>query len=192
MIKTIPIAPERILEQIPPSIEVGILGCGDCAAAQHHADTKQLEVWVDRFRDRNPVAFAVMTEAPCDQRVLKRFLSLTPGFDRAKIILTLACPVGQQSLISLLQTSPAAPRIVSGLTSGGAGWLGAGSRWNDACRFCDTCSWDASLPGCPVTRCPLRRTDGPCQTRNPDGTCPTEHGLRCIWLSKTTGNQPED
>ncbi|HEY9068991.1 MAG TPA: hypothetical protein VIV61_01970, partial [Candidatus Ozemobacteraceae bacterium] len=115
MIRTIPVASERIFAQIPPGPSVGILGCGDCAAAQHHADTKQLDRWVERFRDRNPVAFAVMTESPCDQRVLRRFLGLVPGFGNAEVILALACPVGQQSLIRLLRDFTPAPRVVSGL-----------------------------------------------------------------------------
>lgn len=181
MIKTIQRPPEQILLEIPEGKSIGIMGCGECAAALGHGGTKAVESWVKRFEHRNPVAFAVVVDSPCDQRFLEKSLALFDEPGKVDLLLVLACPAGVQSLIDLLQRRKCSPRVIAGLKAEGMGWLKTGSTLTKACRFCRECTYDPAMGSCPVPTCPLQKSDGPCQNRGPDDVCPLAK-FTCIWI----------
>ncbi len=182
MIKTEPIPLSQLLEQVPERLPIGIIGCGDCAAALHTGGTRQVDALREALTGRNPIAFATVSTAPCDQRVLRRLVKLIQGFDQARVIILLACPAGAQSLATLLQEEKTARQLVIGLKTTGLGWIEKTGKTQPGCSFCDVCTYDAAYGRCPTVRCPLQRQDGPCQNRSADDLCPENPELRCVWL----------
>ncbi|HNV71827.1 MAG TPA: methylenetetrahydrofolate reductase C-terminal domain-containing protein [Candidatus Ozemobacteraceae bacterium] len=182
MIKTEPIPVDELLEQIPAGAPLGIIGCGDCAAALHTGGTRQVDALREACAGRNPIAFATVATAPCDQRVLRRLIHLIQGFEQAQTIVLLACPAGAQSLATLLQHEKISARLVLGLKTTGLGWIEKNGKTHPGCTFCASCTYDPLQGNCPTARCPLRRQDGPCQNRLADDGCPVTPDLRCVWL----------
>ncbi|MFZ2960165.1 MAG: methylenetetrahydrofolate reductase C-terminal domain-containing protein [Candidatus Ozemobacteraceae bacterium] len=190
MIKTVAIPVEDLFVHIPEKIPMGIIGCGECAAALGTGGTRQVDMWVDRLKTRNPVVFSTVARSPCDQRILERFIRLIPDFDQAKLILLLACPAGVQSLGDLLRRENRNVLLVPALKVEGLGWLAAGRRWSEACVFCQTCTFEMASAAhsgggavsCPTAACPLHKADGPCQNRLDEDRCPIAPETSCIWL----------
>lgn len=183
MIKTEPLPLSDLLDQIPVGEAVGIIGCGDCAAALNTGGTRQVDALRAAFEGRNPIAFATVATAPCDQRVLRRLKNLIQGFEQARTILLLACPAGAQSLSTLLQQEGQQKRLVIGLRTTGLGWIEKNGKPQPGCAFCAECSYDPQQGRCPTVLCPLHRQDGPCQNRGADDHCPTVPEIRCVWLN---------
>ncbi|MBF0501002.1 MAG: methylenetetrahydrofolate reductase C-terminal domain-containing protein [Candidatus Riflebacteria bacterium] len=190
MIKTVPIPAENLLRIIPADKKIGVLGCGECAAAIGTGGTKQVDAWVERLKDRNSIIFSAVAKSPCDQRLLERFVGLIQNFDDAEIILLLACHAGVQSLDNLLRRRNQTTLLIPALTVDGFGWLAAGRRWTKACVFCPSCTFDTTATAhsgvgalsCPTAICPLRKIDGPCQNRLVDDRCPIVPESICTWL----------
>lgn len=184
MIKTVPVSHEAILAAIPVGEPVGILGCGECAAALGTGGTRQVDAWEKLFHDRNELTFKAVADAPCDQRLLKRFLAMLPGFSKTRFLLLLTCPAGTQSLAGLLPELVNPPRLIQGLSAQGLVWLSPGGKTTTGCRFCGDCHFDPSRDTfCPTASCPLQKLDGPCQTREQGHLCPLNPGQHCTWLT---------
>ena len=172
---------EEILQRLPPGASVGILGCGDCAAVLGTGGTLQVDEWTERLQGRNKVLFATVVDSPCDQRVLKRFQDLIPGFADANFILVLACSAGAQSLANMLQHAKKVQRVIPCLRSKGLNWIRSRKTISEACFFCEECRYEGEV-SCPVAACPLHRADGPCQNRLPNDECPLRSGFPCVWV----------
>ncbi|MBF0544614.1 MAG: methylenetetrahydrofolate reductase C-terminal domain-containing protein [Candidatus Riflebacteria bacterium] len=187
MIKTIAVGFDEIKSKLEPDESLGIIGCGDCAAALGTGGTKQVENLMNFLSPEFPVLFSTVFRSPCDQRVLYRFIDLLPNFENVSKIIMLACPAGIQSLNSLLRERNSFTKVISGLKPIGLNWLSKNKTDFNACKFCTICEFDGSTTFCPVAACPLNRFDGPCQNRNYDDTCPIEPEKTCIWLEIFSG-----
>ena len=182
MIQTQQVPLDKLTREVPAGEPVGIIGCGDCAAALHTGGTKQVDALREALKGRNPVVFAVVADAPCDQRVLRRFLGLIATYQEASTIVLLACPAGAQSLASQLREEGRGRRLVLGLQATGLGWIGRDGKRHEGCIFCGTCTFDRARGICPTAGCPLHRADGPCQARAANDACPVRPEIRCVWI----------
>jgi len=186
MIQTQQVSIEVLTRDVPAGEPVGIIGCGDCAAALHTGGTKQVDALREALQGRNPVAFATVADAPCDQRVLRRFLGLIKGYPEARTVILLACPAGAQSLATLFRDEGQGRRLVIGLQATGLGWIGRDGRRHEGCVFCTTCTFESARGICPTAGCPLHRADGPCPARAEDDRCPARPEIRCVWIGDET------
>jgi hypothetical protein len=182
MIRTIPLPFEKVLEKLSPGTSIGIIGCGDCAAVLGTGGTKQVEMWKTQLEKIGTVPFAVVVEAPCDQRSLKSLVKMIDDFSVPETILILACPAGAQSLTDLLRSQGDARRVLVGLAGDGLGWIDGRTKAWHPCRLCNPCPHEPTVEACLVGRCPLERIDGPCQNRLAEDRCPLLPGTVCVWL----------
>ncbi len=191
MILTKIVNEKEVLRQIPPRIPVGILGCGNCSAVLGTGGTRQVESWIEKLKSRNEVIFGSVAEAPCDQRLLRRFLQLVPGFSKARVILFLGCQSGAQSLAGILNKEKTGQELVLGVQNEGSGWISQENRQWKPCYSCRKCSFQPAIGKCYVADCPLKKSDGPCQNRvlgteksgkiAGSGNCPVIPGQACAW-----------
>ena len=141
-----------------------------------YRDTERIEEVRTLIDGHCEVILSTSVDSPCDQRVL-RYLSKTfPQFDEVEVFVALACEAGSRSLGCLVSAM-----VISPLKTESFSIRSIHGKSKSACLFCDECSFPDKSVQCPVSSCPIGKTDGPCQNRTSEG-CVVDEGERCVWL----------
>jgi len=162
---------------VPPGARVGIVGCANCASVYRTGDTERLEQVRHVLADHCDVVLVTSIDAPCDQRVLRYLTKSLPRFADVEVFVVLACEAGCRSLGAIVAVPVVTPVRTRGFAVRG---LDGGSR--QACLFCDDCRFPDRSRACPMAACPVRRADGPCQSRT-SSRCVVDETMDCSFQS---------
>jgi hypothetical protein len=175
MIKTEFIKDFDYSAHIPEGSKIGLIGCSKCAALFKTADTQTMEKVRDFLALSWEVVFTLSIDSPCDQRVFKQISRSVPRFDLPDVYVVLACEAGARSIGGYVK------KAVCPLKTLGYTMISSDNVHHLPCLCCKECLFPDKSMLCPVTVCPLNRTDGPCQNRIND-KCIADNLKRCAWL----------
>jgi len=161
---------------------VAVVGCASCAALSGTGGEPEVKEMVEKLSaDGFNVVHSAVLDEVCDNRVVKKELmrpEVKEIVDGADVILSMACGVGGQSLVTMI---PNKPLVVSNDTQF-IGMTERIGRWYEKCRACGDCLLNETGGVCPIATCAKGLLNGPCGGVV-DGKCEARHYEDpCGWL----------
>ncbi len=161
-----------------------VVSCGVCAALCQTGGTEGAEEWSEKLKERGfNVTNAIVSEDVCDNRVMKKDLRvIDDDVKKSDAILTLACGLGVQSIITVLSKNyPKIPVFTANNTEfiGETERIG---RFYMRCQGCGQCLLNETGGICPLTTCAKALMNGPCGGMV-DGKCEVgNYEKDCGWV----------
>jgi len=159
---------------------VVVVGCGSCAALSGTGGEPEVKAMVEQLKkDGFNVVHSLILDEVCDNRLVKtEFKKVEDKIQAANVILSMACGVGGQSLVTMI---PNKPMVVSNDTQ----FLGMTERigrWYEKCRACGDCLLNETGGICPIATCAKGLLNGPCGG-TVDGKCEArKYQDPCGWI----------
>jgi len=137
-----------------------VVGCGSCAAMSGTGGEPEVKAMVEQLqKDGFTVVHSLVLDEVCDNRLVKKeFFKIKELVEKANVILSMACGVGGQSIVTMI---PNKPLVVSNDTQF-IGMTERIGRWYEKCRACGDCLLNETGGICPIATCAKSLLNGPC------------------------------
>ena len=168
---------EDILKSLEGAEKVFIVGCGRCATSCETGGEEQVKAIAKKLKkDGKVITGASVIEAPCDERLVKKFSrDDKTKIEKSQALLVLACGAGVQTVAEAIKL-PAYPALES-LFLGKTKRLG---EFYELCTMCGSCVLSDTGGICPVARCSKHLLNGPCGGSH-EGKCEVDPNIDCAW-----------
>lgn len=165
----------EVLLNITQSRKIVIIGCAECAAVCQTGGSQQVAEMAESLSDREILA-TISIQSPCDKRISSRDMKrISEETENADAIIALTCGSGVQALAEVT-----GKRIIAALDTHFLGMVERVGRFYERCSHCGQCILNDTAGICPVTRCPRRVKNGPCEYINGD-RCDVYPERECVW-----------
>ena len=165
----------RIKEHIKDKKNIIIIGCSECAAVCRTGGSEQVKEMAESLADKNILA-TISIESPCDKRITGRDLRrLESEISEADAIIALCCGSGVQAI-----SESAGMQVIAALDTSFLGMVERLGKFYERCSQCGDCILNDTAGICPVTLCPKKIRNGPCEGIR--GTmCEVYEEKECVW-----------
>jgi ferredoxin len=165
----------EILQSIGDHRRIVIVGCAECAAVCQTGGSQQVADMAESLSDREVLA-TISIQSPCDKRISSRDMKrIAEETENADAIIALTCGSGVQAL-----TEVTGKKVIAALDTHFLGMVERLGRFYERCSHCGHCILNDTADICPVTRCPRKVKNGPCEFIIGD-TCDVFPETECIW-----------
>lgn len=165
----------QILSNIANARKIVIIGCAECAAVCQTGGSQQVAEMADALAGRQILA-TISIQSPCDKRISSRDMKrIAEETSEADVLIVLTCGSGVQALSEVT-----GKRVIAALDTHFVGMVERLGRFYERCSHCGECILNDTAGICPVTRCPRRVKNGPCEFINGD-KCDVYPEKECIW-----------
>jgi ferredoxin len=168
---------DELMDTVRGAKNVGILGCGDCAAVCRTGGEEQVKELAEKLtRQGITVVHTGVIDVGCDKRLVKKHLrEYANKMGAIDALIVLACGSGVQTAADCLEK-----KVVPGLNSMFIGQIETLSRFNEKCSVCGDCLLADTGGICPVTLCAKGLVNGPCGGSD-QGKCEANRDNDCAW-----------
>ncbi len=165
----------EILSNIADTKKIVIIGCAECAAVCQTGGSQQIAEMADALSEYNVLA-TISIQSPCDKRISTRDMKrIAEETGRADALIALACGSGVQALSEVT-----GKKVIAALDTHFLGMTERVGRFFERCSHCGYCVLNDTAGICPVTRCPRRVKNGPCEFINGE-KCDVYPEKECVW-----------
>jgi len=170
---------EEILNSIKNCKKIVLMGCGGCVTVCFSGGTKAVELLASqikmaRKKQGNDIEIIECTpERQCEYEFID---PCKESFEKAEVVLSIACGVGVQTMNERHPDTITIP----GLNTKFMGYPVEHALWEERCAGCGDCvlEWTGGL--CPIARCAKKLLNGPCGGSS-DGKCEVNKDTDCVW-----------
>ncbi len=165
----------EILTHIANMRKIVIVGCAECAAVCQTGGSQQVDEMADALSGKEILA-TISIQSPCDKRISARDMKrIAEETGEADAILALTCGSGVQALSEVT-----GKRVIAALNTHFLGMVERVGRFYERCSHCGECILNDTAGICPVTRCPRRIKNGPCEFIM-GNKCDINPETECVW-----------
>lgn len=165
----------EILSNISDMGKIVIVGCAECAAVCQTGGSQQVEELANSLTDREVLA-TISIQSPCDKRISSRDMKrIAEETGKAEVLIALTCGSGVQALAEVT-----GKKVIAALDTHFLGMVERVGRFYERCSHCGDCILNDTAGICPVTRCPRRVKNGPCEFIA-GGKCDVYPEVECVW-----------
>ncbi len=170
---------EEILKYLDPYNKILLSGCGACVTVCHAGGEKEVELLASGLRmarQKMGKRIEILEMTPARQCEPEFALEMSEIIEGVEAVLSIACGVGVQTLVSHFLKVP----IFPGVNTNFLGETVAHGIWEERCQACGNCLLEKTGGICPIARCAKQLLNGPCGGIS-NGKCETRNDADCVW-----------
>ncbi len=170
---------EEILRYLDPYNKILLSGCGACVTVCHAGGEKEVELLASGLRmarQKMGKRIEIFEMTPARQCEPEFALEMSKTIEGVEAVLSIACGVGVQTLVSHFPKVPVFP----GVNTNFLGETVAHGIWEERCQACGNCLLEKTGGICPIARCAKQLLNGPCGGIS-KGKCETRNDADCVW-----------